>query len=76
MDITIITTGIGENSSTLRILICNGMRYLRLYLYAKINASKSYKMRAIPKNSSQVNLLVIPTNEESESTKQKFYLLN
>ena len=76
VDAVIFTAGIGENSSTLRALICRDMDYLGIHLDTKTNAYKSNEMRAIHKEASQVKLLVIPTNEELEIAKQTFHLLN
>lgn len=75
LDIIIFTAGIGENSSTLRKLVCTDLDYLGIELDDALNAVKSSSPREINIENSKVKILVIPTNEELEIAKQVFELL-
>ena len=75
LDIIIFTAGIGENSSTIRDLICCNMEFLGIQLDQEKNIQNSHEMREINKDSSKVKILVIPTNEELEIAKQAYELM-
>jgi acetate kinase len=74
LDALVFTAGIGENSSTLRNLICTDMEYLGLTLDPSKNEVKSSNIREIGIAKSKVKILVIPTNEELEIAKQAYSL--
>lgn len=74
LDAVVFTAGIGENSSTLRNLVCTDMDYLGITLDPAKNESKSSNMREIGSTNAQVKILVLPTNEELEIAKQAFGL--
>jgi acetate kinase len=74
LDALVFTAGIGENSSTLRNLICTDMEYLGLTLDPSKNEVKSSNIREIGSAKSKVKILVIPTNEELEIAKQAYNL--
>lgn len=74
LDAIVFTAGIGENSSTLRKLVCADMDYLGIVLDDMKNEAKSSSFREINPDTSQVKILVIPTNEELEIAKQVFIL--
>ncbi|MDY7396633.1 acetate kinase [Aureibaculum sp. 2210JD6-5] len=74
LDAIVFTAGIGENSSTLRKMICNDMDYLGINLDDARNSIRSKKLRQINTEKSQVKILVVPTNEEIEIAKQAFKL--
>tara|TARA_R110001583_G_scaffold36549_13_gene120426 strand:- start:407 stop:1138 length:732 start_codon:yes stop_codon:yes gene_type:complete len=74
LDAVVFTAGIGENSSTLRNLVCTDMDYLGITLDPAKNESKSSNIREIGSTNAQVKILVVPTNEELEIAKQAFVL--
>jgi len=76
LDAIVFTAGIGENSSTLRKLICNEMNYLGIVLDNSKNDFRSNSLREIQQSSARVKVLIIPTNEELEIAKQTFQLLS
>ena len=74
IDAIVFTAGIGENSIELRKQICYNMSYLGIFLDDSKNVKKSKEIQEINTSSSQVKILVIPTNEELEIAKQAFKL--
>ena len=74
LDAVVFTAGIGENSSTLRNLVCTDMDYLGITLDPAKNESKSSNIREIGSTKAKVKILVVPTNEELEIAKQAFGL--
>ena len=74
LDAVVFTAGIGENSSTLRNLVCTDMDYLGITLDPAKNESKSSNLREIGSTNAQVKILVVPTNEELEIAQQAFGL--
>jgi acetate kinase len=67
LDCLIFTGGIGENSPEIRALCCQGLTKLGIDIDIKKNEShKNPEDKAIQINSpcSEVNILVVPTNEE------------
>jgi acetate kinase len=74
LDVLVFTAGIGENSSTLRKLVCADMEYFGIVLDASRNEVKSSELRIINSDSSKVRIMVIPTNEELEIAKQAYKL--
>ncbi len=75
LDAIVFTAGIGENSSTMRKLVCDDLTYLGIALDEHKNQLKSKEIRAINTSSSKTKILVIPTNEELEIAKQSYALL-
>ncbi|MDC6405275.1 MULTISPECIES: acetate/propionate family kinase [Maribacter] len=76
LDALIFTAGIGENSSLIRRLACLDMDYLGIQLDLVKNEKQTNELREINTDSSQVKILVIPTNEELEIAKQVLELLS
>ena len=76
LDAIVFTAGIGENSAKLREMVCADMSYLGLELDPLKNDHRSTGIREINTSTSQVKILVIPTNEEIEIAKQSYQLLN
>ena len=76
LDAIVFTAGIGENSSTIRKLVCEGLEVFGIDLDTTKNELKSKDLREINTTSSKVKILVIPTNEELEIAKQAFELVN
>ncbi len=74
LDAIIFTAGIGENSATIRKLICTDMDFLGITLNTKKNETKSLALREINSEASKVKVLIVPTNEELEIAKQAFGL--
>lgn len=76
LDAIVFTAGIGENSDTIRKLVCEDMDYFGIELDNTKNEVRSKALREINISSSKVKILVIPTNEELEIAKQAFNLVN
>jgi acetate kinase len=64
IDILVFTAGVGENSSELREAVCRNLTFLGIELDEQANRQRSDAERAISKEDSKVQVLVIPTNEE------------
>lgn len=65
VDIIVFTAGIGENAAYLRALIIDDVsRALGCHLDNDLNNAKDDGIRVISKSTSQVEVMVIPTNEE------------
>lgn len=76
LDAIVFTAGIGENSATIRKMVCTDMDYLGLTLDDNKNEIRSTTLREINTETSKVKILVIPTNEELEIAKQVFGLVS
>jgi acetate kinase len=76
LDAIIFTAGIGENSITIRRLVCTNMDYLGIELDEVKNDIRAKKITEIQKESAKTKILIIPTNEEVEIAKQSFELIN
>jgi acetate kinase len=76
LDAIIFTAGIGENSAEMRKLACENLDFLGIHLDSEKNNMQSKEIREIQSSSSNVKILVIPTNEEIEIAKQSYNLLN
>ena len=76
LDAIVFTAGIGENSDTVRALVCEDMDFLGIHLDKEKNKERSKKARDISVSTSKVKILVVPTNEELEIAKQSFELLS
>lgn len=76
VDVVIFTAGIGENSSTIRSMVCKEMEFLGISIEEKLNANKSHEIRRINSAEFPVEVLVIPTNEELEISKQIYNLIS
>ncbi|MDT0685853.1 acetate/propionate family kinase [Autumnicola psychrophila] len=70
LDLLVFTAGIGENSSTMRNLICENMDFLGIELDPGKNDIRSKENRTISSEFSKVMVMVIPTNEELEIARQ------
>ncbi len=75
VDAIIFTAGIGENSSMIRKLVCRDMNFFGIDLDETKNEERSQELREINSSTSEVKILVVPTNEELEIAKQTFGLL-
>jgi len=75
VDAIIFTAGIGENSDYIRGLVCNEMDFFGIKLNAEENVIRSGEVREIQAADSKVKILVVPTDEELEITKQSYALI-
>jgi acetate kinase len=64
LDVLIFTAGIGENSSKIRAMICEGMEFLGIHLDEISNQRLEPVNRLISTVDSESTVLVIPTCEE------------
>ena len=70
LDAVIFTAGVGENSGLIRSLVCQNLEILGIDLDQEKNRLASKSTRLISSTSSQVGVLVVPTNEELEIASQ------
>jgi len=75
IDAVIFTAGVGENSSLIRRLVCQGLKNLGIILDQKKNAVVNKTCREIQSDDSLVKVLVVPANEEKEIAIQTLELL-
>ncbi|KAB1656732.1 acetate kinase [Pseudoclavibacter chungangensis] len=71
-DAIIFTAGVGENSQLVRAESLEGMEWLGIEIDPERNAERSDEERRISTDSSKIEVLVIPTNEELEIARQSF----
>jgi acetate kinase len=71
----VFTAGVGENDARIRQMICDKMDFIGINIDSEKNQERSREVREINTTSSNVKILVIPTNEELEIVKQCFELL-
>jgi acetate kinase len=70
VDALVFTAGIGENSSLLREIACQGLEHLGIVLNHGRNESSARDVRDIGAEDSPMRILVVPTNEELEIARQ------
>ncbi|MGB5440079.1 MAG: acetate kinase [Gammaproteobacteria bacterium] len=70
LDAVVFTGGIGEHDARVREQCCTGLEALGVALDAQKNAAAGSAACAIHSETSEVSLLVIPTNEELEIARQ------
>ncbi|WP_417887844.1 acetate/propionate family kinase [Zunongwangia sp.] len=75
IDAVIFTAGIGENSSVIRKIVCEDMDFLGLQLDHRKNDVRGKTIRSINKPGADVQILIVPTNEELEIAKQSYNLI-
>ncbi len=75
LDALVFTAGIGENSSSIRQLVCEQMAFFGIEIDEQENSERKPGIREIQSVESRVKVLVIPTNEELEIANQVFDLL-
>ncbi len=71
----IFTAGVGENSSAIRAKVTHGLEHLGLVLDELKNAERSTAVREISAGNSNIQILVVPTNEELEIALQAAHTL-
>jgi len=76
VDAILFTAGVGENSDIIRAMVCDDMDFFGIKLNKEENAIRSGEVREIQAADSKVKVLVVPTNEELEITKQVYALIN
>lgn len=74
LDGIIFTGGVGENDQLTRTLVCEKMDFFGIKLDSEKNKLPNTGLRAIQAETSAVQILVIPTNEELEIARQCFVL--
>lgn len=75
VDALVFTAGIGENSSTIREHICDGLDCINIKLDKELNKIRG-KEAVISKDLTGVSVLVIPTNEELMIARDTVKLVN
>jgi acetate kinase len=75
VDALVFTAGVGENSETVRRLVCENLDSLGIVLDEELNDAAATDVRAIHSAESRVQILIIPTNEELEIANQTAALL-
>ncbi|MGJ8743722.1 acetate/propionate family kinase [Polaribacter sp.] len=75
LDAIVFTAGIGENSNLMRRMSCENLEFLGIDLDDSKNDIRSKEIREIQKDSGNVKILIIPTNEELEIAKQSYNLI-
>lgn len=75
VDAVIFTAGIGENSETVRAGTLRGLDNLGIVLDSELNELRAPGIRDITDPTSQVKVLVVPTNEEWEIARQSVALV-
>jgi acetate kinase len=76
LDAIVFTAGIGENSATMRTLVCENLDFLGISIHSDKNNLRSKEIREIQQEGNRVKILVVPTNEELEIARQSFELLS
>ena len=75
VDAIIFTAGVGENSITLRKMVCADLDFFGIELDEEKNNIKARALTEIQSANSKVKILIIPTNEEVEIAKQSYQLI-
>ena len=70
LDVRTFTAGVGENDAALRAEVLSGLEVLGIRLDPERNASPSRDARVISADDSAVTVLVVPTNEELDISRQ------
>lgn len=70
LDTITFTAGVGENDARLRADLCDRLAFLGVELDPEKNTAHSKEPRVISADSSQVKVLVVPTNEELSIAEQ------
>lgn len=75
VDAIVFTAGIGENSDVIRKMVCDDMTCFGIAIDHHKNSIRSKEPRSIKAPSTNVEILVIPTNEELEIAEQAYQLV-
>ena len=76
LDTIVFTAGIGENSSLIREWTCKGLERLGIQIDLDRNNAPNRGIREIHGRDSQVQVLVVPTDEEKEIALQTLELMS
>ena len=74
VDAIVLTAGVGENCEKMRRMIFAGLQPLGIVLDLEKNKARGFE-REISADSSQVRIVVIPTNEELMIARDTFYII-
>ena len=66
VDALLFTAGVGENSDTVRKLVCAKLEHLGFEVDDSLNNGLRGKLATISKDNSKIKILVVPTDEELE----------
>lgn len=75
LDALVFTAGVGENSATLRGMICRQLSFFGVKLDEEANGARGGGERRISAEDSAVDVLVIPTNEELVIARDTYRLI-
>jgi acetate kinase len=75
-DAVVFTGGIGENSATVRGLVCRGLEHLGISLDEERNGAASGNVAEIQADGGPVKLLVVKTDEEREIARQTMRVIH
>ncbi|MGM0395821.1 MAG: acetate kinase [Bacillota bacterium] len=64
IDVLVFTAGIGENSDTIRKMVCDGLECLNIRIDDELNNGIRGKEAVLNKDLTSATIMVIPTNEE------------
>jgi len=75
LDAIVFTVGIGENSDVVRSMVCEDLEFLGINIDKEKNNVRAKELTEINTEDSKTKILIIPTNEELEISKQAVELL-
>jgi acetate kinase len=75
LDVLVFTAGVGENSVLLRQTVCRQLTFFGVELDEDLNQTRSSQERRISTGKSNVQVLVIPTNEELMIARETYRLV-
>jgi len=70
LDVLVFTAGVGENSPTVRLQVCQGLKNIGIHIDPEKNSAAITEATEIQTHTSPVKILVIPTDEETEIARQ------
>jgi acetate kinase len=76
MDVLVFTAGVGENSAVIRERVCHQLTFFGVELDDGRNQTRSSEDRRISTDTSRVQVLVIPTNEELVIARDTYDLIS
>ncbi len=74
VDAIVLTAGVGENCEKMRRMIFAGLQPLGIVLDLEKNKERGFE-REVSADSSQVRIIIIPTNEELMIARDTFYII-
>jgi len=76
LDGLVFTAGVGENSSIVRLQVCQGLEHFGICINPEKNSGEINSATEIQSDSSTVKILVIPADEEMEIARQTLACLH